>query len=110
MFVAEAKFNDVQLHDKYVDLIKKQDSQGILDLLTNEQVEERLLVRLKKKANIYGREIDLNDDDASGDIRLKPETICSIYKQYVIPLTKEVEVAYLLRRLDVDFVPEFAFI
>ena len=40
MFVAEAKFNDVQLHDKYVDLIKKQDSQGILDLLTNEQVEE----------------------------------------------------------------------
>ena len=109
MFVAEAKFNDPQLHHKYVELIKKQDSNGILELLTNAQVEQRLLDRLRKKARIYGREIDLNENEDNDNIRLKPDTICEIYKQYVIPLTKDVEVEYLLHRLDVDFSPDAAF-
>ena len=109
MFVAEAKFNDLKLHNEYIRLIQLQDSDGLLQLLTNEQVEEKLLVRLKKKATIYGREIDLTGDADGGDVRLEPETICSIYKQFVIPLTKEVEVAYLLRRLDEDFKPEIEY-
>ena len=39
-------------------MIKKKDRKGIEDLLTNKQVEEKLLQRLKRKADVYGREID----------------------------------------------------
>ncbi|KAJ2987822.1 chorismate mutase aro7, partial [Globomyces sp. JEL0801] len=109
-FVAEAKFNDPKLHDKYVDLIRAKDRDGIMELLTNRAVEEKLLRRLKKKALIYGMEIDDQNETADGDggsmphLRLVPSTVASIYEQFVIPLTKVVEVEYLLQRLDTDFV------
>ncbi|KAJ3271589.1 chorismate mutase aro7 [Terramyces sp. JEL0728] len=108
-FVAEAKFNDPKLHDQYVQLIKNRDEQGIMDLLTNKQVELKLLRRLKKKALIYGQEIDDQNEDMDGDggsmpgMRLNPTLIADIYEKFIIPLTKKVEVEYLLQRLDSDF-------
>ncbi|KAJ3256075.1 Chorismate mutase 1-like protein [Boothiomyces macroporosus] len=108
-FVAEAKFNDPKLHDKYVELIKNKDEDGIMELLTNKQVELKLLRRLKKKALIYGQEIDDQDEDMDGDggsmpgMRLNPSLIADIYEKFIIPLTKKVEVEYLLQRLDSNF-------
>jgi chorismate mutase len=52
--VAEAKFNGAE-HEAYVDLIKKGDRVGIEKLLTNEKVEEALLIRLREKARVYGK-------------------------------------------------------
>jgi chorismate mutase len=109
-FVAEAKFNDPKLHDQYVSLIKAQDSNGLMTLLTNEKVEQKLLRRVKKKVLIYGQEIDDQNEDLDGDggsmptLRISPQTISNLYEEFIIPMTKKVEVLYLLRRLDTDFV------
>ncbi|ORX90023.1 chorismate mutase [Basidiobolus meristosporus CBS 931.73] len=99
-FIAEAKFNDPELHDQYVQLIKARDSQGIYDLLTNLAVEEKLLKRLRHKASIYGQ--DISTDGAIPDkvSKIAVDAVIDLYKDYVIPLTKEVEVEYLLMRLD----------
>jgi chorismate mutase len=109
-FVAEAKFNDPKLHDQYVDLIKKKDSEGLMRLLTNERVEQKLLRRVKRKVLIYGQEIDDQNEDLDGDggsmptLRISPQAIASMYEEFIIPMTKKVEVLYLLQRLDTDFV------
>lgn len=63
--------------------------------------------RLKKKALHYGQEIDDSNVDEYGDggeilpqSRLSPTLIANIYEQFVIPLTKIVEVEYLMQRLE----------
>ena len=68
-------------------------------LLTNLEVEKRLLRRLRKKAAIYGQEID-GDESNNPNPRIPVESIANIYEKFVIPLTKRVEVDYLLCRLD----------
>ncbi|KAJ3387381.1 chorismate mutase aro7 [Entophlyctis sp. JEL0112] len=124
-FVAEAKFQDPSTREEYVRLIKLKDRAGINALLTNLSVEERLLKRLRLKALIFGQEINegLTGTDLAGAMneetwrnsgdgkkrvrKIDPELVVKIYEQYVIPLTKEVEVDYLIGRLDFpDFVPE----
>ncbi|KAJ3412991.1 chorismate mutase aro7 [Chytridiales sp. JEL 0842] len=123
-FVAEAKFQSVNEHEKYVELIKKGDRVGIEELLTNRAVEERLLRRLRKKAWVYGQEIEDDmvpggsrptsaakslklTEDKDPQLRIPVDSVANMYEQFVIPLTKEVEVEYLLRRLDhPDFTPE----
>ncbi len=78
-----------------------------MTLLTNKAVEQKLLRRLRRKALIYGQEIDDSGENADGDggnyvitPRIQTTMIANIYEQFVIPLTKEVEVDYLLQRLD----------
>ncbi|CCK71489.1 chorismate mutase ARO7 KNAG_0H00740 [Huiozyma naganishii CBS 8797] len=93
-FVAEAKFrNDVEL---YTDLIKRRDIQGIVTSITNSAVEEKILQRLTTKAEVYG----VDPTNKEGERRITPEYLVKIYKEYVIPLTKDVEVEYLLKRLE----------
>ena len=99
MFVAESKFRSKP--EQYTALIHAGDEEGIMALLTNAAVEERVLRRVRKKASTFGREIDLSDEaeDAS-PLRLDPEVIVDLYRDYVIPLTKVAEVQYLQQRLD----------
>lgn len=95
-FVAEAKFqSDKEL---YVKLIKAKDVEKIMFHITNTAVEEKILQRLIKKADVYG--IDPTND--LSERRITPEYLVKIYKDFVIPITKEVEVDYLLRRLEDD--------
>ncbi|TPX33843.1 chorismate mutase [Synchytrium microbalum] len=96
-FVAEAKFIGPE-HDKYVSLIKAQDRAAIEELLTDRVVEARLLARLEKKAMAYGQDPD--DVSAVKNYKVRPQVIRDVYEKFVIPLTKLVEVDYLLRRLD----------
>ncbi|KAI9202240.1 chorismate mutase [Polychytrium aggregatum] len=106
-YVAEAKFNDPAQHDQYVALIKAQDRDGLMALLTNAAVEERLLRRVEKKAMIYGQEIDDSDKPSTGHLRLPLKLVSDLYEEHIIPLTKQVEVDYLLQRLNYpDFTPE----
>ncbi|AMD18755.1 HBL147Cp [Eremothecium sinecaudum] len=93
-FVAEAKFRKDE--EMYTKMIRSRDIDGIMKSITNSKVEEEILERLKLKANVYG--VDPADKD--GERRITPEYLVKIYKEYVIPLTKEVEVDYLLSRLD----------
>jgi chorismate mutase len=101
-FVAEAKYNDPKLHDIYVALVKAKDRNGILELLTVSKVEEALLVRVQQKALIYGQEVIVNNQGVlfvdSNSLKIPLEVIKKLYKDIIIPLTKEVEVEYLLQR------------
>mmetsp|Transcript_30138 Transcript_30138/g.75312 ORF Transcript_30138/g.75312 Transcript_30138/m.75312 type:complete len:580 (+) Transcript_30138:3-1742(+) len=98
MFVAEAKFRSQT--EEYTRLIRAGDEASIMELLTNAAVEERVLKRVRKKASTFGREI-VDDSGISDDapLRVDPELIVTLYHDYVIPLTKEAEVEYLMQRL-----------
>ncbi|QPG73072.1 hypothetical protein FOA43_000377 [Brettanomyces nanus] len=97
MFVAEAKFRNER--ERFTKLIKERDIKGIEDAITNKIVEDKILQRLLEKGKAYGIDPTLKFTEHI-DSKVKPEVIVKIYKDYVIPLTKKVEVDYLLRRLD----------
>lgn len=136
-FVAESKYRaDPEAYQKLVDA---NDADGVMELLTNEAVEEQVLRRARLKAATYGREPMLSsiptpssecDDTAilaaaaasavvaavealSHDKgkqlgKVDPAVIESVYRDIVIPLTKDVEVAYLFRRCGKKPPPEYA--
>ncbi|KAJ2794792.1 chorismate mutase aro7 [Coemansia helicoidea] len=128
-FVAESKFQDPCTHDEYVRHIRSKNRAKLMELLTNARVEEQLLKRLKAKAIIYGQDLSTASIDGNGHTngaangatngtsilpagastseervktRVDYDLVVSLYRDYVIPLTKEVEVEYLLHRLDCE--------
>lgn len=108
--VAEAKYRDPRWHDKYVEMIRERDCEGILTLLTNEKVEKKILKRLRQKSLLFGQEIDIEDDDQEEvnaekksrivlkSNKIDQEKVAEIYAEVVIKLTKDIEVEYLLQR------------
>lgn len=99
-FVAEVKFmSDVP---KYTKMIEERDIAGLENAITNEAVEKQVLARLQKKAINYGKDpLDVDapiNGETPGKVDVK--TVVEMYRSFVIPLTKEVEIEYLLRRLD----------
>lgn len=92
-FVAESKFR--QEPEKFVKLIKAEDREGIEEAITNAQVEKKVLERLRLKAKTYGRDPSNPDEDS----KINVEAVVSMYKHSVIPMTKIVEVEYLMQRL-----------
>lgn len=95
MFVAESKFQaDRELYTK---LIKEKNVDGIMENITNSAVEEKILQRLLIKAKTFGTDPTAGIEGTS---KIEPEAVVTIYKELVIPLTKKVEVNYLLRRLE----------
>lgn len=106
-FIAESKFQDPAQQQTYIQLIRAKDRDGIMELLTNRTVEAALLRRLRRKAMIYGHDITEKGDIILEDEGLTPsqqkipaDVVVDLYERFVIPLTKEVEVEYLLQRLD----------
>lgn len=92
---------------------------GVLELLTNKAVEEKVLQRAFMKASTYGSDIEVpvaspGDGEKSGgsggagagagaakgdrNFKVEPQTIVDIYRDTVIPLTKDVEILYLFQR------------
>lgn len=113
-FVAEAKFRAQE--DEYRRLILAEDEAGLMALLTNAAVEEKVLQRVGRKARTFGQEISLDGPSGGGaasspggpagdeksldhELRVDPELIVAMYREHVIPLTKVAEVQYLLQRL-----------
>lgn len=96
-FVAEAKYRaDPELYRR---LIQANDVAGIEASITNSAVEVKILERLKEKSEAYGTDPSLKYSQLE-QLKVKAELIVKLYKEYVIPLTKKVEVDYLLRRLE----------
>jgi chorismate mutase len=107
-FVAESKFRTETA--RFVDLIKKEDRQGIDEAITNKKVEETILERLRLKAKTYGTDPDTSSQDPG---KINVEAVVAMYKvswyatirfadilkDHIIPLTKVVEVEYLMQRL-----------
>lgn len=97
-FVAESKFQKET--DRFVKLIKAADRKGIDDAITDAKVEKMVLERLRLKAKTYGTDpskiVDGNDENQG---KINVEAVVKMYSQVVIPLTKVVEVEYLMQRL-----------
>lgn len=94
-FVAESKFQKDP--ETFVKLIKAEDRDGIDAAITDAKVEKKVLERLRLKAQMYGRDPNFNDD--SGVPKINVDAVVAMYKDHVIPLTKLVEVDYLMQRL-----------
>ncbi|KAL8137358.1 hypothetical protein V2J09_003359 [Rumex salicifolius] len=96
-FVAEAKYRGAP--NDYGPPIRSKDQDTLMKLLTDESVEEMVKQRVAKKATVFGQDVTLNDTGSS-DFKVDPSVVSHLYNEWVIPLTKVVEVEYLLRRLD----------
>lgn len=94
-FVAESKFRTEE--EKFTRLIKAEDREGIGAAITNEAVELKVLERLRLKAQTYGTDPSTG---AEGQSKINVHAVVTMYKDFVIPLTKEVEVEYLMQRLE----------
>lgn len=97
-FVAESKFQKETA--RFVKLIKAEDRQGIDEAITDAKVELKVLERLGLKAKMYGTDPSSSGgqgQEALGKINV--DAVVRMYKEVVIPLTKVVEVEYLIQRL-----------
>ncbi|KAH0541293.1 hypothetical protein FGG08_004217 [Glutinoglossum americanum] len=93
-FVAESKFRkETELYEK---MIKAGDREGIAAAITDEKVEKKVLERLRLKAKTYGTDPSIGSESPG---KINVDAVVAIYKDWVIPLTKEVEVEYLMQRL-----------
>jgi len=115
-FVSESKF---QAHPSdFVPHILKRDRKALEALITKPEVERALLARLRKKATLYARELDMQGEPVrtgneaeseaeeqrkavKGVFRVDVDTVEQLYENYIIPLTKEVEVSRL--RVSLNF-------
>lgn len=97
-FVAEVKFKDAP--EEYSPAIQAKDRDALMKLLTFETVEQMVKKRVEKKANVFGQEVNLNDNAGNGKCKIDPSVLPCLYGEWVMPLTKHVEAEYLLRRLD----------
>ncbi|OTB06513.1 hypothetical protein M426DRAFT_72267 [Hypoxylon sp. CI-4A] len=95
-FVAESKFQSDP--EGYTKMIKEGDRHGIGESITNAAVEKQVLARLGLKARTYGTDPTSNGSEEHG--KINAEAVVSMYRDFVIPITKEVEVKYLMQRLD----------
>jgi chorismate mutase len=94
-FVAESKFrSDPAL---YTRLIKAGDRDGIAEAITNEAVERKVLDRLRLKVLTYGKD---PTGPTEGPTKIEADQVVKMYKDFIIPLTKRVEVDYLMQRLE----------
>ncbi|KAF3338951.1 chorismate mutase 3 [Carex littledalei] len=103
-FVAEAKFQESP--ELYEPAIKAQDKDWLMRLLTFELVEQSVLHRVETKATVFGQEvtgdgeINFNGNGATPVYKIEPSLVAELYGTWIMPLTKEVQVKYLLRQLD----------
>lgn len=90
-YVAESKYRAAP--DLYDELIDKNDVGSMLIHLTRPEVEEKIIHRVGLKA----RALQSNVNHLIRNV-INPDLIVSYYKEWIIPLTKEGEIAYLLNR------------
>lgn len=124
-FVAESKYRSDP--EGYQRLVDAGDAEGVMELLTNSLVEKKVLRRARLKAATYGREPlltelpPIEEQETSSVVaaaaasavvaalealgeekgekgKVDPSVIESVYEKIIIPMTKDVEVAYLFRR------------
>lgn len=67
----------------------------------------QVIQRVARKAAIFGQDIEDAGEGSSldGDVgevtyKISPDAAAQLYKETIMPLTKKVEVEYLLHRLD----------
>ncbi|KAK3212616.1 hypothetical protein Dsin_017322 [Dipteronia sinensis] len=98
-FVAEAKFRADP--DAYEAAIRAQDRDKLMEMLTYPAVEEAIKQRVEMKARTYGQEVTVDVEGKADPVyKINPSLVADLYGDWIMPKTKEVQVEYLLRRLD----------
>jgi len=105
LFVAESKFRSET--EKATALIQAKDRDGLMAFITKADVEDKNIQRVILKARTFSQNISAAEvgqlapapPSSSTTYKINPEFIGSIFRDYVMPLTKDVEVDYLLARL-----------
>lgn len=95
MFVSESKFQSApHLFIPHI-LASPPNTEALTALIYKPEVEARLLVRLANKAKVYGGEFDSEGRivESEGQRKIDIEGVVGLYRDYVIPLTKDVEVS-----------------
>lgn len=100
MFVSESKFLAAPADFIPHILAKPEPNRTELaNLITKPEVEAALLVRLEQKASVYGQDLDAAAAKVkSGQPKIDVNEVVRLYQQFVIPITKDVEVEYLVKR------------
>ncbi|KAN0061865.1 chorismate mutase aro7 [Thecaphora frezii] len=101
MFVAESKFRSEPA--SFIPPIRSRNHEQLANLITKPAVEAALLVRLGEKAKVYGQNLNrpgATDEEREKERKIEVEAVVRIYEKFVIPLTRDVEVDYLLTRLN----------
>ena len=88
-FVAEAKYRENP--EAFGELCRRGDAETLRERITDPEVERAVLDRVKRKAETYCRELS-----RSGGPTADPAALEETYRHYIIPLNKDVQVAYLL--------------
>jgi chorismate mutase len=96
-FVAESKFQVEP--ERFAALARERDICGINELLTNSVVEERVVNRARLKAVAFGQDA-FSDTDVG--YKVAPGEIVELYRDMIIPLTKQVQVRYLFERCGME--------
>lgn len=93
MFVSESKFREHPAD--FVPHILTPNPRALEQLITKPAVEEALLRRLERKALWYGRELDASGEPGPSPdkTRIEIDQVVRLYRDYIIPLTKDVEVS-----------------
>ena len=74
-FVAESKFQKET--DRFVEMIRAEDRQGIDEAITDAKVEKKVLERLRLKAKTYGTDPSIGAD---GHEKINVEAVVAMYK------------------------------
>ncbi|MCL2219543.1 MAG: chorismate mutase [Chitinispirillia bacterium] len=91
LYVAESKYQgDVGGYRK---LIEKKDREALLEKLTRKEVEDKIIARVKEKVRQVQAKIN-----KEVRVEVKSESIIVYYKDFLIPMTKQGQVIYLLNR------------
>ena len=98
MFVSESKFRSDPA--AFVPHIRSRNIDALSGLITKPAVEEVLLARVRQKADVYGQNLDQTSTHHPGpeSRKIQSEDIVLLYQKFIIPLTKKVEIDYLLER------------
>ncbi len=91
-FVAESKAR--QPSEALREALAKRDPSLLMAAITDTAVEQQVLDRVAAKAGTYTAELNRNATTPT----VAPEVISAIYRDWIIPLNKAVQVEYLLVR------------
>jgi len=105
LFVAESKFRSER--ETAAALIEARDRDGLMAFITKPEVERKNVERVVLKAKTFSQTIasaegsqQVLDTTAQMSYKVNPEFVGRVFEEWIMPLTKDVEVEYLLARLD----------
>jgi chorismate mutase len=106
LFVAESKFRSER--EKAEALIRARDREGLMAFITKPEVEARNIRRVILKARTFSQNIEapgeagqLTPTQENATYKINPDYIGTVFRDFLMPLTRDVEVEYLLARLSV---------